>query len=211
MLFLNMEPIILASGSPRRQEFFTLLGLPFSSIPSGAEESCDPALSPGAAAEELARTKVKTIAQIRPEAPWICGADTIIVLEGKIYGKARDREEARATLRALQGKTHEVITAIALGGASKALPGSAPGADKTICRSFTSTVTFAAMTEAEVEWYLDSGEWQDAAGAYKIQGLASCFISRIEGSYSSIVGLPLREIYVMLRENGYPYGAGYSS
>ena len=103
-----------------------------------------------------------------------------------------DREDARNMLSALQGKTHEVITAIALYN-GKSID----------CRSVTSTVSFAPLSEGEIEWYLDTGEWQNAAGAYKIQGLASCFISGISGSYSSIVGLPLRELYVMLNDNGY--------
>jgi septum formation protein len=81
------------------------------------------------------------------------------------------------------------------------------GREKTIdCRSVTSAVTFASLAAEEIDWYLNTGEWQGVAGAYQVQGLAACFIERVEGSYSSIVGLPLRAFYVMLRENGYPYG-----
>jgi septum formation protein len=100
-------------------------------------------------------------------------------------------------LSRLQGREHEVITAVSLYS----------GKAKTIdCRSVVSAVTFAALSKDEIEWYLNTGEWQEAAGAYKIQGLASCFVSRISGSPSSVVGLPIREFYVMLRENGYPFG-----
>ena len=226
-----MEHIILASGSPRREEYFRLLGLPFSCRPADVDESFDPDGEPQAVAEELALRKIKKVLETLPdEAPppssfssdeqlsgarrvtftsttpspvrahhlaWICGADTLISLEGKIYGKPADRDDARRMLFSFQGKTHEVISAVAL------YNGRAQTVD---CRSVVSTVTFAPLTPGEIEWYLDSGEWQDAAGAYKIQGLASCLISAINGSYSSIVGLPLREFYAMLRDNGYPYG-----
>lgn len=128
---------------------------------------------------------------------WVCGADTVIALEGKIYGKPLDRLDAGAMLKAFQGKTHEVWSAVALFSGRR---------DTFDCSSVVSYVTFAPLSEGEIEWYLDSGEWQDAAGAYKIQGLSSCFITGIQGSFSSIVGLPLREFYVMLRDNGYPYG-----
>ena len=194
-----MEPIILASASPRREEYLRLLGLPFTCIPSPADETIDPQSEGAAAAEELALRKVSSVlAMLKNKPPlWVCGADTLISLDGKIYGKPAGREDAGRMLRAFQGKTHEVISAAAL------FSGRANTFD---CRSVTSCVTFAPLSSGEIDWYLDSGEWQDAAGAYKIQGLASCFISSIKGSYSSIVGLPLREFYVMLRDNGYPYG-----
>ena len=195
-----MQPIILASASPRRQAYFRLLGLPFTCIPPSTDESFDPRMDARAVAEELATRKVNGVLSIlKNEAPlWVCGADTLISLEGNIYGKPEDREDARRTLSAFQGKTHEVISAVALFG----------GRAKTIdCRSVVSTVSFAPLSEGEIEWYLDTGEWRDAAGSYKIQGLASCFISSIKGSYSSIVGLPIREFYAILRDNGYPYGS----
>ena len=200
-----MEPIILASGSPRRQEYFRLLGLPFTCIPSPIAEIFDLGAEPGAVAEELARKKIGKVLSILGERPqpssssplWVCGADTLISLEGRIYGKPGNRDEARETLRAFAGRTHEVITAVALYSGRTG---------KTDCRPVTSKITFAALSPGEIEWYLDTGEWQDAAGAYKIQGKASCFISSIKGSYSSIVGLPLREFYRMLKDNGYPYG-----
>ena len=194
-----MEPILLASGSPRRQEYLKLLGLPFTCMPSPVEEIYSQNAEPAAIAEELAVKKVsKILEMLKTEAPpWICGADTLIALDGKIYGKPLDRNDAGQMIRAFRGRTHRVITALALyNGRTKAID----------CRSTLSTVSFAPLSEGEIEWYLDSGEWQDAAGAYKIQGLASCFISSIEGSYSSIVGLPLREFYVILRDNGYPFG-----
>jgi septum formation protein len=194
-----MESIILASLSPRREEFFRLLGLPFTVMPSPANEDFEEGKDPRLVAEELAIRKARAVAEA-PEgcpAPWVCGADTLVALDNRIYGKPKDREDAGKTLRALQGRTHQVISAVALDKVR---------AKTCDCRSVVSTVTFAPLSNAEIEWDLDSLEWQGAAGAYKIQGLASCFITHIEGSYSSIVGLPLREFYVMLRDNGCQYG-----
>jgi septum formation protein len=192
-----MEPIILASASPRREEYLRLLGLPFIAIPSAADEDFEEGKDPRRAAEELALRKTVKIAETPENHPWICGADTLIALDGKIIGKPKNREDAEKTLLSLSGRDHQVISAVALYS----------GRTKTYdCRSVVSVVTFAPLSRGEIEWYLDSGEWKGAAGAYKIQGLASCFIAHIEGSYSSVVGLPLREFYAILRDNGYPYG-----
>jgi len=191
-----MEPIILASESPRRQEFFRLLGLNFTCMPANIDESYAPGADCRAVAEDLAVKKVKKIAETMKDV-WICGADTLVELDGTIYGKANDRSEAEKTLRSLRGRTHSVYSAVALYS----------GRDKTMaCKTVTSDVSFAPLTEGEIEWYLDSGEWVGAAGAYKIQGLAACFITEIKGSHFCVAGLPIREFYVMLRDNGYPYG-----
>jgi septum formation protein len=195
-----MEPIILASASPRRREYFQLLGLPFTVLPVLVDETLGDASVEGRAwAEELALRKAG-YARALPEgkdAPWIFAADTLISLDGKIYGKPRDREEAGETLALLSGREHQVITAMALHkGGEKAAR----------CCSVVSAVRFAFLSEGEIKWYLDSGEWQGAAGAYRIQGLGACFVSSIEGSYSAIVGLPIREFYVMLRDSGYHFG-----
>jgi septum formation protein len=168
-------------------------------MPPRVDEDYDPRLSPREVTEELAIRKVNRIVDLLKGRipPWICGADTVISLEGRIFGKPADRDHAQAMLTELQGRDHEVVTAMAL----------FKGQDRSIdCRSVTSTVSFAPLSEADIEWYLNTGEWQGVAGGYKIQGLAACLISGIRGSYSAIVGLPLREFYVMLRENGYPYG-----
>jgi len=208
----------LASGSPRRQDFFRLMGLPFTCIPAMIDETPPEGLSPRQAAEELAQRKALAVAN-RPHSPisdphsstadphsptptpysppWIFGADTIVVLENEIFGKPADRDDARRMLERLAGRRHEVITAMALYNGRK----------KTIdCRSKTSEVAFAPLAGAEIEWYLDSGEWEGAAGAYRLQGLAACLIESVNGSPSGVAGLPLYELYVMLRDNGYPYG-----
>jgi len=196
----HREPIVLASASPRRIDYFKLLGLPFSSVTPDVDEIVRENAEPKAAAEELALKKVRKVVETLKDMnpPWVCGADTLIALDGKIYGKPKDRNDAGNMLRVFSGSTHEVISAVALYSGKT---------QKTDCRSVVSAISFAPLSDGEIEWYLDSGEWQDAAGSYKIQGLASCFVSKISGSYSSIVGLPLREFYVMLRDNGYPYGS----
>jgi septum formation protein len=195
-----MDPIILASGSLRRQDYFRLLGLPFSVMPSLIDEEIIKTKNPQKLAEDFSKQKVKRVLELLKDRlpPWICGADTIISVDGDIFGKPRDRDDAKQMLQKLQGREHEVITAVTLYNGKK----------KTMdCRSVTSTVVFAPVSEGELEWYLNTGEWQGAAGAYKIQGLAACFISSIRGSPSSVVGLPMRDFYCMLRRNGYSYGA----
>jgi septum formation protein len=194
-----MEPIILASGSLRRQEYFKLLGLPFSIMPAHINESPQAGLSPREQAEDLAVQKVEKIVNLlSTRLPgWVFGADTLISVDGEIYGKPADREDAQRMLQRLQGRDHEVITAMALYNGK---------VRTTDCRSVVSAVSFAPLLKEEIEWYLNTGEWQGAAGSYKIQGLAECFVTGITGSYSGIVGLPMREFYVMLKENGYSYG-----
>ena len=194
-----MDPIILASGSLRRQEYFKLMGLPFNIMPTLIDETIEDGMSPQKMTETMAIRKVNKVLELLQgrHPPWICGADTVSSVNGRIFGKPKDRSDAAQMLQELQGRAHEVYTAVALFS----------GKDKTIdCRSVKSVVTFAPLGESEIEWYLNTGEWQGVAGAYRIQGLASCLITSIQGSYCGIVGLPLREFYVMLRENGYLYG-----
>jgi len=195
-----MESIILASGSLRRQEYFKMLGLPFSILPAEIDESSVTLTNPAKLTAELAKRKVKKVIEVMNSRlpKWICGADTVIAMDDKIFGKPENREEAASMLSQLSGKQHKVVTSIALYN----------GSDKKIdCRTASCTVTFAALSEAEIEWYLDTNEWQGVAGAYRIQELASCFITQIKGSPSTVAGLPLHEFYVMLRNNGYPFGA----
>jgi septum formation protein len=168
-------------------------------MPSPKDEDPGEFDNPEEAVENLAAGKVKGVIEtLKGRASgWIFGADTIIVSEGLIFGKPGSREVAKETLLRLRGRTHEVLTGMALYNGKTAVIDT---------RSVTSKVSFADLSEGEIEWYLDSGEWQGAAGAYRIQGLAACFITGIRGSPSSVVGLPIRELYVMLRENGYSYG-----
>ena len=127
---------------------------------------------------------------------WICGADTMVTIENKIFGKPKDRDDAHRMLEELKGRDHTVISAIALYNGK---------AKKIDCRSVSCLVQFADFSEEELDWYLDTGEWQEVAGAYRIQGLAQLFIKSIKGSPSTVVGLPLHDFYSMLRDNGYSY------
>jgi septum formation protein len=197
---VTMEPIILASGSLRRQEYFRLLGLPFSIMPPSIDENYDDYTDPGEAAKALSAMKVQKIMDLFKggSSPWICGVDTIVTTGGKVFGKPKDREDAKGTLASIQGRDHEVITAVSLFNSK----------EKTMdTRAVSSIVSFAPLSEYELEWYLNTGEWQGSAGGYRIQAMGACFISGIKGSYSNVVGLPLHEFYVMLNENGYAYGA----
>ncbi|HCC36998.1 MAG TPA: septum formation protein Maf [Treponema sp.] len=194
-----MESIVLASGSLRRQEYFRLLGLPFSIMPAMINEEITGEGDPEKMAEELAVRKVERIIELLtgrlPQ--WIFGADTVISVDDDIFGKPANRENARQMLLRLSGREHKVITALALYN----------GKEKKIdSRVVTCLVRFAKLSKADIEWYLETGEWQGVAGAYRIQGLAGCFITSIQGSPSAVVGLPLHEFYVMLKKNGYPYG-----
>jgi septum formation protein len=176
------------------------MGLPFRIIPPRINEEAEEAGDPRNFAETLAVRKVKNVLELlKGKNPaWVCGADTLISVDGAVFGKAATRDDAKRMIETLQGRSHQVITAVALYSGK---------ANATDCRSVVSDVAFCPLSEKQIEWYLDTGEWQGVAGSYRIQGLASCFISGIRGSYSSIAGLPLHEFYVMLRENGYPYGA----
>jgi len=195
-----MESIILASGSKRRQDYFKMMGLPFSILPAKIDEKLVTQTNPLKLTAELAVKKVEyvieTMANRLPK--WILGADTVIAIREKIFGKPQTREEAAVMLKKLSGQQHKVVTSMALyNGKIK----------KIDCRTTSCSVNFAALSDEEIEWYLDTNEWQGVAGGYRIQELASCFITQIKGSLSTVAGLPLREFYVMLKDNGYPYGA----
>jgi len=176
-----------------------MLGLPFSVMPAKIDESLCTQKDPKELTRELSVKKIENVLeQMRNRLPrWIFGADTVIASEDKIFGKAQNRENAASMLKELSGRQHQVITSMALyNGREK----------KYDCRTASCTVVFDSMTEDEINWYLNTNEWQGVAGSYRIQELASCFIAKIDGSPSTVVGLPLREFYVMLRDNGYPYG-----
>jgi septum formation protein len=197
-----MEPIILASESPRRQAFFKLMGLPFLCVPAMIDETQREGVEPRRFAEEMALSKALAVVNKtdgdREAVNWVFGADTIVVLDGKIFGKPSDRADAQGMLRGFAGKKHEVITAMALCDRRTG---------KNDCRSVSSEVEFAPLTEAEIDWYLDTGEWQGAAGAYQMQGMGGCLVKAVYGSPSCVAGLPLHDFYVMLRDNGYRFGA----
>lgn len=194
-----MEPIILASSSPRRQEIFKKLNIPFQVKLSPDEEKIPEDLEKQNVPEYLAINKVKSVEKAYfadREIPWIFGADTMVYLDGELLGKPADSDEAVNYLKRIQGRTHQVITGMALFNGKLMYVTS---------RSVTTEVTFAPMTDKEIEWYVDSGEWHGAAGGYRIQGLASCFIKNINGTESNVVGLPIFDLYDMLKEQGYSF------
>lgn len=192
-----MEPIILASSSPRRQEILKMLDIPFQVILPNIDETLTSSVDTEDIPELLAREKVSAVIHSLPsqqEIQWVLGADTVIVKNGRIFGKPQSADEAAEFLKEFQGSTHTVITAVVLyNGKQKS----------TTSRVARTNVTFAPMTDDEIQWYLESGEWHGAAGGYRIQSLASIFIEKIEGSQSCVTGLPIHELYDMLKEQNY--------
>lgn len=192
-----MEPIILASSSPRRQEILKMLDIPFQVILPNIDETLTSSVDTEDIPELLAREKVSAVIHSLPsqqEIQWVLGADTVIVKNGKIFGKPQSADEAAEFLKEFQGGSHTVITAVVLyNGKQKS----------TTSRVAKTKVTFAPMSDDEIQWYLESGEWHGAAGGYRIQSLASIFIEKIEGSQSCVTGLPIHELYDMLKEQNY--------
>lgn len=192
-----MEPIILASSSPRRQEILKMLDIPFQVILPNIDETLTSSVDTEDIPELLAREKVSAVIHSLPsqqEIQWVLGADTVIVKNGRIFGKPQSADEAAEFLKEFQGGSHTVITAVVLYNGKQKL---------TTSRVAKTKVTFAPMTDDEIQWYLESGEWHGAAGGYRIQSLASIFIEKIEGSQSCVTGLPIHELYDMLKEQNY--------
>ena len=187
--------IYLASASPRRQQLLRQLGIGFDALPANIEERPRAGEPPRAYVARLALAKAEFVAGVmraqalaaRP----ILGADTEVVLDGEILGKPSDPAHGAAMLARLAGRTHEVLSAIAL---------LANGKVHTALSE--SRVTFANLSDADIETYWATGEPVGKAGGYAVQGRAAAFIARIEGSYSGIVGLPLYELAGLLRRAG---------
>ncbi|ARU89747.1 nucleoside triphosphate pyrophosphatase [Pseudomonas sp. M30-35] len=190
-----MATLYLASGSSRRRELLTQIGVPFITQVCPIDETVLPDEQPSFYVERLARAKAQAVFdQLEsPAETVVLGSDTAVVLDGKILGKPADRSEALATLRALSGREHQVLTAVAL-----------VARDKSRAAVVTSQVTFRCISDAEAQAYWASGEPQDKAGSYGIQGLAAVFVSQLQGSYSAVVGLPLCETAELLAEFAIP-------
>lgn len=186
-----MMELILASQSPRRRELLGLIAAEFSVCPADIDETMNEALSMRARVADLSARKACAVAGEHPGAA-VVGSDTVVVLDGVPLGKPLDAADAKRMLSALAGRTHEVVTGVAL-----ALPDGAVLRDATVTK-----VRFAPLSDAEIDWYIASGEPMDKAGAYGIQGLGARFIEGIEGDYYSVMGLPVRRLYEMLRESG---------
>jgi septum formation protein len=182
--------LVLASGSPRRQEILRNAGISFVVQPADVPEEPLPGEDPVTCAQRLAREKALAIARLRPT-DVVLGADTIVVVDDVILGKPVDEADAARMLRMLSGRTHQVTTGVCLVG---------PGFEDS--RVETTTVRMDALAEEDVRSYVSTGEPMDKAGAYAIQGIASRWISRIEGDYFNVVGLPVALVWRMLRQCG---------
>jgi septum formation protein len=184
--------IILASSSPRRREILATVGADFQVVPSQIDEAVLPNELADSYVLRLARDKARDIAQ-RFSTGFVIGADTVVVLNEQILGKPADAAEARAMLRQLAGNWHEVFTGLAVIDTAT----SREAVD--ICKTH---VRFTPMSDEEIEWYVQSGEPFDKAGAYAIQGRGSLFIEEIEGNYLNVVGLPITMLCRLLKSLG---------
>jgi septum formation protein len=182
---MNEPRVILASASPRRRELLTLIGVAHEVRPADIDESHRPGELPAAHAERLAREKACAI--VAADAVTI-GSDTIVVVDGDILGKPRDAAQASEMLRRLSGRSHIVMTGVAV-----------RWRERIVSAVEQVDVTFRALSAKEIARYIETGEPMDKAGAYGIQGLASRFIDRIDGSYSNVVGLPVALVWRRLR------------
>jgi septum formation protein len=191
--------LILASASPRRQELLRNAGIPFTVQPADVAEFPLAGESPKSCAERLAREKARAVFGGRAAA-CVLGADTVVFVDGQILGKPRDAADAFRMLRSLSGRTHEVITGVCLVGPEARTANQEPRSGFEDVRSEATLVTMEALTDDEIRAYVSTGEPMDKAGAYAIQGIASRWISRIEGDYFNVVGLPVARVFQMLRE-----------
>jgi septum formation protein len=187
------EALVLASASPRRAEILRAVGWPFEASPVNLLEERAAGEMAVAYVERLAREKAEAAAMRYPKR-LVLGADTTVVVEGDVLEKPRDERDARRMLRRLSGRWHEVLTGVALVRA-----GGDEGLRRTIAHARTE-VRFAQMSDAEIDWYVASGEPMDKAGAYAVQGRASLFIEEIRGEYWNVVGLPIQLVYRLARE-----------
>ena len=171
---------ILASASPRRKELLEQIGCCFRIETADTEEAGGEGMTPSELVMKNAHLKAAAVAALHPDIP-VLGADTVVSLDGNIYGKPRDREHAIEMLTSFSGRAHQVMTGIALAWKGR------------IWQAYETTeVVFAPLSAASITRYVDTGEPADKAGAYGIQGRAAVFVEQIRGSYSNVVGLPLR-------------------
>lgn len=193
-----MTPLFLASGSPRRRELLTQIGVPFQVVSASIDETPLSDECPAAYVERLARAKARAgrehLLGSSVSAPFcVLGADTAVVLDDQILGKPVDEANALSMLMALSGREHEVLTAIAI-----------LAAERCETRVVRSRVSFRTISQQEAARYWASGEPQDKAGGYAIQGLAAVFVAGLNGSYSGVVGLPVCETAELLGQFGIP-------
>ncbi len=181
--------LILASASPRRREILSLITTDFSVLVTDTDETLPSGLPVGGQIAEISRRKAEAAAKKCKADDIILSADTAVIIDNTVLGKPKDREEARKMLKMLSGRTHSVITAFTV------LKG-----EKQITKINESFVTFNTLSEKEIENYVNTGEPLDKAGAYAVQGKSAVFISRIEGDFFSVMGLPVSMVYETLKQ-----------
>jgi septum formation protein len=182
--------LILASASPRRAELLAAAGIPFDVHPAHVDERVLDGESPDGYVRRIAEAKARTVSERFPRR-LVLGADTTVVVDDLILAKPESELDARRMLAALSGRTHDVLTGVSIAGRAFI--------ETAISRT---SVEFAVLSADEIAEYVASGEPMDKAGAYGIQGLASRFVTRIDGSYSNVVGLPVALVYDMLKRVG---------
>lgn len=185
-----MADFILASASPRRRELLKNAGFDFEVAVSGADERLTEPLSPREMVTELACRKARFVSRENPGRV-VLGCDTLVALDDRVLGKPDNREQAKEMLRLLSGKTHSVYTGVCITDGSRT---------EKFC--YQTAVTFRELSETAVESYVASGESDDKAGAYGIQGLGSVLVKEIDGDYFSVVGLPVSETARVLADFG---------
>ena len=185
-----MMRLVLASASPRRAVLLRDAGWTFEVAPVDLDETLQPGEAADAYVERLAQAKASAAASKNPDAV-VLGADTTVVVRGQVLGKPLNAADAARMLRLLSGRTHDVLTGICIRTGTRNL-----------VHVESTRVRIATLSEAEIEWYVGTGEPFDKAGGYAVQGLASRFIEAIEGSYSNVVGLPVASVNSLLKQLG---------
>lgn len=188
---MNFPAIFLASRSPRRRELLQQMAVDFAVITPDIDESVQAGEQPLSYVRRIAHEKAEAGLLMRgcDDRRPVLAADTAVIINGQILGKPGDDDEARHMLKQLSGQTHQVMSAVALADSRQR-----------VSAVSVSKVTFARLTEAEIDWYLETGEGRDKAGSYAVQGLGAMFIEQISGSYSGIMGLPIRETAQLLKQ-----------
>jgi septum formation protein len=193
---VTMPRVILASQSPRRRELLTLVGIPHTVQPADIDETYLPGEEPAAHAQRLAREKAMTVAAGDPEA-LVIGSDTIVVVDGDVLGKPNDEAHAAQMLARLSGRSHVVMTAVAVRlGARERSAVEVVG------------VTFHPLDVRDIQAYIATGEPMDKAGAYGIQGYGATIVERVDGDYFAVMGLPLQRMVRLMGELGVRYRFG---
>jgi septum formation protein len=195
-----MSKLILASASPRRQQLLTQVGVPFTIEPAGIDERAAPGEAPRDYVLRMAYEKAQHVSRQRPAA-FVLGADTIVTIDNQILGKPKDFADARRMLRGLSGRTHTVMTGLAL-----------LHHDRDVVQQDTAStaVRFRHLSAHDIETYLTAAKPLDKAGAYAIQDSACVFVEAFDGCYTNVVGLPLQRTADLMRAAGIdvPYGTG---